>query len=78
VGQGVAAMGKPVIKYSEVEEGGLNMPTHKFYGRTRYPNLVLENVITGNEAALPWYKETVLEDRKIERKNGSIILNRWS
>ena len=44
----------------EIEEGGLNTTTHKFYGRTRYPNLILE--------------KGILEDRKIERKNGSIIL----
>ena len=25
----------------EIEEGGLNTSTHKFYGRTRYPNLIL-------------------------------------
>ncbi len=58
----------------EIEEGGLNTTTHKFYGRTRYPNLILEKGITDNEALFNWYKETVLEDKKIERKNGSIIL----
>jgi phage tail-like protein len=58
----------------EIEEGGLNTSTHKFYGRTRYPNLILEKGITVNEALFNWYKETVLEDRKIERKDGSIIL----
>ncbi len=58
----------------EIEEGGLNTSTHKFYGRTRYPNLILEKGITENEALFKWYKETVLEDKKVERKNGSIIL----
>ena len=58
----------------EIEEGGYNTSTHKFYGRTRYPNLILEKGISDNNALLKWYKETVLEDRKIERKNGSIIL----
>ena len=58
----------------EIEEGGLNTATHKFYGRTRYPNLVLEKGITGNEALFNWYKETVLEDKAVERKNGSVIL----
>jgi phage tail-like protein len=58
----------------EIEEGGLNTATHKFYGRTRYPNLVLEQGITNNEALFNWYKQSVLEDRKIERKNGSIVL----
>jgi phage tail-like protein len=58
----------------EVEEGGYNTSTHKFYGRTRYPNLILEKGISKNESLFKWYKETVLEDRKIERKNGSVIL----
>jgi phage tail-like protein len=58
----------------EIEEGGFNTSTHKFYGRTRYPNLVLEKGVTENEALFNWYKETVLEDNKIQRKNGSIIL----
>ena len=58
----------------EIEEGGYNTSTHKFYGRTRYPNLILEKGISDNNALLKWYKETVLEDRKIERKNGSIVL----
>jgi phage tail-like protein len=58
----------------EVEEGGYNTSTHKFYGRTRYPNLILEKGISDNNALFKWYKETVLEDRKIERKNGSVIL----
>jgi len=58
----------------EIEEGGLNTSTHKFYGRTRYPNLILEKGITDNNALFEWYKATVLEDKKIERKNGSIIL----
>lgn len=58
----------------EIEEGGLNTSTHKFYGRTRYPNLILEKGITDNNALFQWYKKTVLEDNKIERKNGSVIL----
>lgn len=58
----------------EVEEGGLNTTTHKFYGRTRYPNLVLEKGITDNDELFKWYKATLLEDRKIERKNGAVVL----
>jgi phage tail-like protein len=58
----------------EIEEGGLNTSTHKFYGRTRFPNIILEKGISGNNSLYNWYKETVLEDRKIERKNGSIVL----
>ena len=58
----------------EIEEGGLNTTTHKFYGRTRYPNLILEKGISDNDELFRWYRETLLEDRKIERKNGSVIL----
>jgi len=58
----------------EIEEGGYNTSTHKFYGRTRYPNLILEKGISDNNALLKWYKETMLEDRKVERKDGSVIL----
>jgi len=58
----------------EIEEGGYNTSTHKFCGRTRYPNLVLEKGISDNNALFNWYKTTVLEDKKIERKNGSIII----
>jgi phage tail-like protein len=58
----------------EFEEGGLNATTHKLYGGTRYPNLILEKGISDSEVLYKWYKETLLEDKKIERKNGSIIL----
>jgi phage tail-like protein len=58
----------------EFEEGGLNTTTHKLYGRTRYANLVLEKGVSDSNALFNWYKETLLEDKKIERKDGSIIL----
>jgi phage tail-like protein len=58
----------------EVEEGGYNTSTHKFYGRTRFPNLILEKGISDNNSLFNWFKETVLEGRNFERKNGSIIL----
>jgi phage tail-like protein len=58
----------------EVEEGGYNVSTRKFYGRTRYPNLILEKGISPSNALYKWYKETLLEDRALERKNGSIIM----
>ncbi|MDR1626575.1 MAG: phage tail protein [Spirochaetia bacterium] len=58
----------------EIEEGGLNTATRKFYGRTRCPNLVLEKGLSENGALFDWYRQTVLEDRKVERKNGSVIL----
>jgi phage tail-like protein len=58
----------------EVEEGGLNTNTYKFYGRTRYPNIILENGISNNKDLWNWYKNTVLSDKKIERKSGAIIM----
>ncbi|MDY6968006.1 MAG: phage tail protein [Spirochaetota bacterium] len=58
----------------EVEEGGLNTNTHKFFGRTRFPNIILENGITDNNDLYNWHKETVLSDKKVERRNGSIIM----
>ena len=58
----------------EIEEGGHNTSTHKFYGRTRYPNLILEKGVSSNDSHYKWYRETVLEGRKIERRNGSVIL----
>jgi phage tail-like protein len=58
----------------EVEEGGLNTTTHKFFGRTRYPNLILENGVTDNKDLWDWYKKTVMTEDKVERKDGSIIM----
>lgn len=58
----------------EVEEGGLNTNTHKFFGRTRYPNIILENGVTKSNDLIKWHKETVLSDKKVERKNGSIVM----
>ena len=58
----------------EVEEGGLNHTTRKFRGRTRFPNLILEKGITENDSLFSWFKETCLENKKLERKNGSVVL----
>jgi phage tail-like protein len=58
----------------EVEEGGLNTNTHKFIGRTRFPNIILENGVSSNNDLYDWYKDTVLSDNKVERKDGSIIM----
>jgi phage tail-like protein len=58
----------------EVEEGGLNTNTHKFIGRTRFPNIILENGVSSNNDLYDWYKNTVLSDNKVERKDGSIIM----
>ena len=40
----------------EVEEGGMNNTTHKFYGRTRYPNIILEKGVSDNNDLFNWYK----------------------
>lgn len=56
----------------EIEEGRYG--THKFSGRTRYPNIILEKGINDNNELFDWYKQIALEDRKFERKNGSVIL----
>lgn len=58
----------------EVEEGGLNTNTHKFFGRTRFPNIVLENGLTDNNDLFNWYKTTVLTEEPVTRKDGSIVL----
>ena len=58
----------------EVEKGGLNHTTRKFRGRTRFPNLILEKGITENDSLFNWFKETCLENKKLERKNGSVVL----
>ena len=58
----------------EVEKGGLNHTTRKFRGRTRFPNLILEKGITENDSLFNWFKETCLENKKLERKIGSVVL----
>lgn len=58
----------------EVEEGGMNSGTHKFFGRTRFPNLILDQGVTVNNELFEWYKKTVLDDEKVVRKNGSIVM----
>ncbi|SIQ98512.1 conserved hypothetical phage tail region protein [Alkalispirochaeta americana] len=58
----------------EVEEGGLNGSVHKFLGRTRFPNLVLENGLTDNTDLYDWYVKTVMSDEPIERRDGSVVL----
>lgn len=58
----------------EIEEGGDNTQTHKFLGRTRFPNIVLEKGITENDDLFKWFNDTCRSDDKVERKSGSIIL----
>jgi phage tail-like protein len=58
----------------EVEEGGLNTTTHKFLGRTRFPNIVLENGLSENSDIFNWYQTVAMTNDPIERKDGSIVL----
>ncbi|MBN2545144.1 MAG: phage tail protein [Spirochaetes bacterium] len=58
----------------EINEGGLNTNSHKFIGKTKYPNIILKNGVTENSDLIKWFKETTSTDKKIERKNGSIIM----
>ena len=58
----------------EVEEGGLNSNTHKFIGRTRFPNIILERGVTETNDLYKWHKSTTMSDGKIERKDGSIVM----
>ncbi|WP_443097709.1 phage tail protein [Treponema succinifaciens] len=52
----------------------MNHTTRKFKGRTQFPNLILEKGITENESLFNWFKETCLENKKLERENGSVVL----
>lgn len=54
----------------EVEEGGGGV--HRFKGRTRYPNLVLEQMVCDNEELLKWFRDWL--EGKTERKSGSVVL----
>ena len=56
----------------EYEEGGGEV--HHFKGRTRFPNIILEKGITDNDSLFNWFKDTCLENKKLERKNGSVVL----
>ncbi|MCP4136614.1 MAG: phage tail protein [bacterium] len=58
----------------EIEEGGLNTHTHKFVGRTRFPNIVLENGVTESNDLFQWYMDNINPDKEVERKDGSIVL----
>jgi len=58
----------------EINEGGLNTNSHKFTGKIRYPNIILKNGVTENSDLFNWFKDTGSADKKIERKNGSIIM----
>ncbi|MGN0728055.1 phage tail protein [Treponema sp.] len=55
----------------EIEEGGGGV--HRFKGRTRYPNFVLEKGISNNDELFNWFKNFLISE-KVERKSGSIVL----
>lgn len=40
----------------EIEEGGLNVSTHKYVSRNRYPNLVLKKGVNSNNELIKWYQ----------------------
>ena len=54
----------------EIEEGGGGV--HRFKGRTRFPNLVLEQGICDNDELLKWFRNWL--EGKTERKSGSVVL----
>jgi phage tail-like protein len=56
----------------EIEEGGLNTSTHKFFAHNRNPNIILKRGVTDNNDLLKWYQNVI--NGNFERKNGSIIL----
>jgi len=58
----------------EINEGGLNTNSRKFIGKTRYSNIILKNGVTENSDLFNWFKDACSADKKIERKNGSVIM----
>ena len=56
----------------ELEEGGGEI--HHFNGRTRFPNLILEKGINDNNFLFEWFQSITNPDKKVERKNGAVIL----
>ena len=54
----------------EYQEGG--GAVHKFKGRTRFPNIVLEKGIVDSDDLWKWYKKTA--EGNVERQSGSIVL----
>jgi phage tail-like protein len=56
----------------EIEEGGLNTKTHKFIGKSHFPNIILEKGVSDNNELLKWYQQCV--NGNFQRKNGSIVL----
>jgi phage tail-like protein len=60
------------IESATYPEGGVNEYVHQFWGRTKYPALVLRRGVTSIDALWSWYAEVA--QGKIERKNGTIYL----
>jgi phage tail-like protein len=56
----------------EIEEGGLNTKTHRFLGKSHYPNIILEKGISNDNELLKWYQQCI--NGNFQRKNGSIVL----
>ncbi len=54
----------------EYQEGGGEV--HKFKGRSRFPNIVLEKGIVDSDDLWKWYKKTA--EGNVERQSGSIVL----
>jgi len=54
----------------EYQEGG--GAVHKFKGRTRFPNIVLEKGIVDSDDLWKWYNKTA--EGNVERQSGSIVL----
>lgn len=57
----------------EYREGGENTTVRKLPGVTKYPNITLKWGITDSRELYDWFRDITLG--KVERKNGSIILN---
>lgn len=57
----------------EYREGGDNKTPRKLPGLTKYTNITLKWGLTDSRELYQWYRDVT--QGKIERKNGSIILN---
>ena len=53
-------------------EGGVNGFEHQFWGRTKYPRLVLKRGLTQIDGLWGWYWEVA--QGAVQRKNGTIYL----
>lgn len=53
-------------------EGGVNEFEHQFWGRTKYPRLVLKRGLTQMDGLWGWYWEVA--QGTVQRKNGTIYL----